>query len=217
MSSTSTLILIPTVGEQQALCARMGRLPDDTAVEVCGFGPVAAAARTALLIARHQPDRILLIGIAGALTNSLAPGSATLIDEVAMYGIGAGTGDTFLTSGELGWQQWNGPECEDGELLITDQISLWSDDQAPQHRRQLLTVCAASASRKDVRERLAKFPNALAEDMEGFSVAAAARMADVPLGIVRGISNIAGDRDKAHWRILDALHAAGDMAMELLT
>ena len=44
----------------------------------------------------------------------------------------------------------------------------------------------------------------------------AARLADVPLGIVRGISNIAGDRDKTRWKIVDALNSAADAAMDLL-
>ena len=52
--------------------------------------------------------------------------------------------------------------------------------------------------------------------MEGFSVAIAAAMAGVPLMIVRGISNIAGDRDKSRWRIVDALNAAADVVLEKL-
>ena len=79
-----------------------------------------------------------------------------------------------------------------------------------------MTACAASASEADVADRLRLFPAALAEDMEGYGVALACRMASVPLRIVRGISNTAGDRDKRRWRITDALEAAAALAGTIL-
>ena len=63
--------------------------------------------------------------------------------------------------------------------------------------------------------RLAKHPEAAAEDMEGFGVAVSCVLADVPLQIIRGISNRAGDRDKRHWDIEGALHAAAALALKI--
>ncbi|MFM8578800.1 MAG: hypothetical protein ACKOCN_08370, partial [Planctomycetaceae bacterium] len=60
------------------------------------------------------------------------------------------------------------------------------------------------------------FPGAVAEDMEGFGVAMACRLVGVPLTIVRGISNIAGDRDTRQWRIRESLAAAADLTSLLL-
>ena len=50
--------------------------------------------------------------------------------------------------------------------------------------------------------------------MEGFSVAVACQFAGIPLKVVRGISNIAGDRDKGRWRIKDAMDAAATLMLE---
>jgi futalosine hydrolase len=47
--------------------------------------------------------------------------------------------------------------------------------------------------------------------MEAFSVALACRMAKVPLTVIRGISNMAGDRDKANWNVTGALEAAAEL------
>lgn len=80
----------------------------------------------------------------------------------------------------------------------------------------LLTACAASATADDAALRRHIFPAAVAEDMEGFGVALACRLSGIPLGIVRGISNTAGDRDKARWQIEPALAAAADLAAEIL-
>jgi nucleoside phosphorylase len=48
--------------------------------------------------------------------------------------------------------------------------------------------------------------------MEGFAVALACALFRVPLGIVRGLSNVVGDRDPARWRIPAALAAARELA-----
>jgi futalosine hydrolase len=52
--------------------------------------------------------------------------------------------------------------------------------------------------------------------MEGFGVALACRLAGVPLTIIRGISNTAGDRDHARWRVPEALAAAAGLTLRIL-
>jgi futalosine hydrolase len=80
----------------------------------------------------------------------------------------------------------------------------------------MLSACSAAAGADDVRSRLRLHPDAVAEDMEGFAVAAACRLAGVPLDVVRGISNTAGDRDTARWQVEAACRAAADLAAVLL-
>jgi futalosine hydrolase len=46
--------------------------------------------------------------------------------------------------------------------------------------------------------------------MEGFGVATAAALHGVPVLEVRTVSNAVGPRDRAAWRIPDALHALTD-------
>ena len=82
--------------------------------------------------------------------------------------------------------------------------------------RLLLTVTAAAAGPEDVRLRKAMFPEASAEEMEGFAVALACRLFRIPCTIIRGISNTAGDRDKAHWQIEAPLAAAADLVLRIL-
>ena len=203
---------------------------DRQCVELCGFGPVVAAARTAQLLALHRPTEVLLLGVAGALDQRLAKATAVECQSVVLYGVGAGTGTEYSTTGQMNWLQWSpdwqripgsgpaGPTDRAGEV-IGDRLELFSPSQAgmvgEQGRRgvELLTCCAASASPGDVELRLQKFPDAAIEDMEGFSVAVACRLADVPLRIIRGISNRAGDRDLRRWDIDGAMRAAIELAM----
>lgn len=83
--------------------------------------------------------------------------------------------------------------------------------------RDLLTVCAASANPADVSMRSRRYPDAVAEDMEGFGVAVACYFGATSLEIIRGISNRAGDRDPRNWDINGALRAASELTLKTLS
>ena len=223
-----TLVLVPTPLERELLApALAGGLGASARLELCGFGPVVAAARTAALIATLKPRRVLLAGIAGRLDDRLAIGSAYRFREVACYGVGVCSAAEFIPAEHLGWQQWPGEPDAAGETsyssfataaAIGDRLSSAAGrSAAPTDAGLLLTACAASATASDLRQRQRLYPEAEAEDMEGFAVALACRLGGVPLSIVRGISNDAGDRDKSRWQIPRALAAAAALSLRILT
>lgn len=211
------LVIVPTEPERRLLAPALAAgLGSSIRMELCGFGPVAAAARTAALIAAHAPARVLLVGIAGRLDARLDIGAAYRFDRVACYGVGVGAGDAFVPAEALGWNQWPG-DPPDPAAAVGDMIELPQDvvGRVPAHGL-LLTACTASATAEDVARRTKLFPAAVAEDMEGFAVALACRLAGVPLTIIRGISNTAGDRDHARWRVPEALAATAALALQTL-
>lgn len=190
--------------------------PIDSVLRVCGFGPITAAARTASLLARYQPSRVLLIGIAGTLRPDDAPvGSAVRFREVACDGVGVGDGDHFVSAAEMGWQQFRGESPDDRS--VGDRLSLDSP-VVPDGSGAgvLLTVCAGSRDAGQAEQRRSRYPCAVAEDMEGFGVAVACALAGASLQIVRGISNHAGDRDHANWQIASSMATASKLAMTLI-
>jgi futalosine hydrolase len=265
------LLLIPTRFELERLqgpLSRRGGLPPGWTAHVCGFGQVAAAARTMQLLAQmpQMPvDQVLLVGIAGTLSPALAVGQAYWFDQVQQDGIGVGTPaavgggvdsfrpaadaagnaaarapdpagagsadvaavdpavdadvddrSTYRSAAQLGWSHWDGPPAREP---IGDCLALTGDDRPPPScpaAGQLLSVCAASATPGEAQWRRRRYPNAAAEEMEGFGVALACRLAGVPLTIVRGISNVAGDRELAGWDVLSALDAVAEAIAPLL-
>lgn len=212
----ANLLLIPTQPEltvlQPLLDEATGR--HGWSIELCGFGPIAAAARTAQVIARQQPQRVLLMGIAGTYQSHHAIGTAAVFEDVACYGVGSGSGDQHQAAGELGWLQWQDAGSPD---KIGDVISLdHAGAQGLPSGGHLLSCCAASASGADVQRRTRRHPEATAEDMEGFGVALACELAGVPLHIARGISNHAGDRNKDNWHIASALEAVAELALTII-
>ena len=206
--NTATLILVPTESELDILKKIPEYKPMVQSTRVCGFGPIVSAARTSQLIGRYAPQNVMLIGIAGAYSSELKIGTASAFGSVACFGIGVGSGSQFQTASQAGWQQWNDVENEIGETIELSNSGNFT--------KQLLTCTSSSADLADVEQRLQHFPNATAEDMEGFAVAAACRLADVSLSIVRGISNFAGNRDKSNWQIESALQSALELAIELI-
>jgi len=211
------LVFVPTELEQGLIAPLIAAACGPTIrVERCGFGAIVAAARTAQLITERRPQRVLLVGIAGRYADALAIGRAYAFERVACHGVGAGSGGGFVPAEAMGWNQWPG-DAAAATGAIGDMLPCASGTlPAAARAGLLLSACAASADDDDVRSRLELWPDAVAEDMEGFAVAAACRLAGVPLDIVRGISNTAGDRDTSRWQIEAAARAAADLAATLL-
>lgn len=198
-----SLVLVPTEGERSALERAGGFPPQGIALAACGFGPVAAAARTAALLASLRPRRVLLCGVAGTYDVArLAVGGAASFGRVAIDGIGAGG----ASAAAIGFPHWAGDAEHEA---IGDEIVL---GEGP----LLVTTCSASASPDEARARARRFPGALAEDMEAFGVALACALARTPLEVVRGASNACGDRERSRWRFDEALAAARALALTRL-
>ena len=207
-----TLLLVPTETERRHL-ARQAGFGVLAPCELCGFGPVAAAARAASHVARHTPARVVLTGIAGTFDPTGLPvGTAAVFPRVALHGVGVGVASAFVSAAALGFRHWQNAGRSDPDS--PDELVL--DAPVPPAAGRLLTCCTASASPEEARQRLEQYPGVVAEDMEGFAVALACRLAGVPLAIARGISNEVGDRDFERWQIPEALNAAWLIVSDLL-
>lgn len=205
-----TLVLVPTETERRHL-ARQPGFGVEAPCALCGFGPVAAAARARDAVAVHEPERVVLVGIAGTFDpGGLPVGTAAVFPSVLMHGVGVGAA-SFVPAAALGYRHW--PQSGRDEA---GPETLPLAAPVPPAAGPLLTVCAASATEAEARQRREQFPGAAAEDMEGFAAALACRLADIPLAVVRGISNAVGDRRFERWQIPEALDAAWIVAAALL-
>ncbi len=184
----AALILVPTAHEAELLG------PMAAPTEVCGFGLAAAGAGAAHAIARHRPQRVVLAGVSGSYDLTRAPlGWAMSASAVRCHGIGAGG----LSAAELGWAD-------------SDQIELSGNDGL------VLSVASASGDAAQASRRHQQHPQALVEEMEGYAVAVAATLYQVPLVVVRGVSNAAGDRDHSGWQMRAALNAVRELIASVL-
>jgi futalosine hydrolase len=189
------LILVPTELESGLL------FPDGppAPLAVCGFGLAAAGAGAAHAIAEHRSaaeDGVILVGAAGTYDPSRHPvGTAIRAGSVRCDGIGAGSADGHLTAADLGF-------------AAADSIAVGPGPE-------LLSVAAAAGSEAEAAARSGRYPAAAGEEMEGYAVAVATWLFGVDLTIVRGFSNAAGDRDRAGWRMDEALARAAALVRGL--
>lgn len=218
LAPSEILVVIPTASERnrflmqdpvtaiQKLCVP---------VRLCGFGLIGSGLTVSRLLGTGQFRAVLLAGIAGSLDPDLEPGSAVEFTQARCDGIGAGQGTAHESAPALGWEQFPGLEVLSSGRAVVN----WFPDRAADPR-EILSVCAASASHAEAQQRRERFPAAVAEDMEAFSVAAACHLAGVRCHVVRGISNRAGERNQKNWQTGPAIAAAArllaDRVLELL-
>ncbi|MFJ9828875.1 futalosine hydrolase [Streptomyces sp. NPDC101160] len=173
-------------------------------VLAAGVGPAAAAvaAATALTASASAPtyDLVVSAGIAGGF-QPLAPlGSVVVSDAVVAADLGAQTPDGYLAVEELGF----GRSVHRVAKPLTDRIAAALPDAVV---GPILTVSTVTGTAGRAAELAERHPGAVAEAMEGFGVAEAAAAHGVPVVEIRAVSNAVGPRDRAAWRIGEALAA----------
>lgn len=169
-----------------------------------GVGPAAAAAGTATALTtaalRGEPYSLVVsAGIGGGFTPVAPVGSLVVADAIVAADLGAETGEGFLSVTELGF----------GTVTHTPPAALVRAVAAACGARTgtVLTVSTVTGSARRAAELRGRHPGAAAEAMEGFGVAEAAAAHGVPVLEIRAVSNPVGPRDRAAWRIGDALAA----------
>ncbi|GED86290.1 futalosine hydrolase [Streptomyces sp. 6-11-2] len=186
--------------------ATLHRVPGPPAVDLiaAGVGPALAAATTAsaltaAALAGAPYDLVVSAGIAGGFAPHAPVGSLVVADEITAADLGAETGDGFLPVTELGF----GTVTHRPPEALVRAIAV----AAPARTGTVLTVSTVTGTAARADALRARHPGALAEAMEGFGVAEAAAAHRVPVLEVRAVSNPVGPRDRAAWRIGDALTA----------
>lgn len=180
------------------------RVGDRYDLLAAGVGPALAAASTATALTagalRGTPyDLVVTTGIAGGFPPDAPLGSLVVADTVTAADLGAETPDGFLPVTELGF----------GTVHHRPPQSLVREAAAATGALvgTVLTVSTVTGSAARAAELRARHPRALAEAMEGFGVAEAASAHGTPVLELRAVSNPVGPRDRAAWRIGDALAA----------
>ena len=192
------LLVVATQAEAENL-ERLGHT-----LSVCGVGAVNAALATAGALRGGAFDLAVSAGIGGAYPASgLTPGDLAVSSELVYGGLGALDGAHFLDLEALGLPLLPGVY---NRLAAWDGARDWADSVGAACG-PTLTLDTVTGSLERAREIEARFPGALIEGMEGAGVAHAARLVGVPALEVRGVSNPVGPRNRAAWRVREALAA----------
>ncbi|WP_249374867.1 futalosine hydrolase [Streptomyces sp. I05A-00742] len=173
-------------------------------VLAAGVGPAAAAAGTATALtaaalAGAPYDLAVSAGIGGGFAPGAPVGGLVVATRIVAADLGAATADGFLPVTELGF----GVDAH----VVDDALVHAVGAATGALPGDVLTVSTVTGTAARAAELTARHPHALAEAMEGFGVAEAAAAHGVPVLELRAVSNAVGPRDRAAWRIGDALAA----------
>jgi len=198
----------PHTAEVEAGAVRAGADPRTVVVEAVGVGPAAAAAGTARLLATGRYRAVISAGIAGGFPGRAPVGATVLGARSIAADLGAETPDGFLTVEELGF----GTSRLDADPVLLEALAAALPSAIVGDVLTLSTVTGSAGTARRLAER---FPQAVAEAMEGYGVATAA--AGLPFAELRTISNPVGPRDRGAWRLKEAFAALSTASSALWT
>ncbi|GJF28247.1 Futalosine hydrolase [Kitasatospora sp. NE20-6] len=164
-----------------------------------GVGPASVAAATAAVLAGRRHRTVVSAGIAGGFPGVAPVGSVVVASAILAADLGAETPDGFTDVAALGFGRVRHVPAPP---LVARLATALDAAAGP-----VLTVTTVTGSAGRAAELAARHPGAAAEAMEGFGVAEAAALFGVPAFEIRTVSNPVGPRDRAAWRIKEALEA----------
>jgi futalosine hydrolase len=171
-----------------------------------GVGPVNAAFTLTRFLSENDAAAVLNCGIGGAYPGSaLTTGEVVCADSETYGDLGAASPDGFLDMRAIGFPVIDGPEP------IYNRLPL---DLFPAKRRVAFITCATCTGTDADANSLVARTGGVVESMEGAAIVHVARLMGVPVGEVRGISNIVGNRERGAWRIPEAAAAARTSLIE---
>lgn len=173
-------------------------------VLIGGVGVAAAAISTAKALTKSEYGLVVCAGIAGGFAEQAAVGDVVVASEIIAADLGAETPQGFTSVDELGF---GSARVAVPAQLAERCVAALQAAQQPAVLGPVLTLSTVTGTAATAQALAARVPGAAAEAMEGFGVALAAQDAGLPALELRAVSNAVGPRDRAAWRIKEALAA----------
>ncbi|MES2374540.1 MAG: futalosine hydrolase [Bacteroidota bacterium] len=166
-----------------------------------GVGMLASAVALTRMILEDKPDLVIQAGIAGCFDMSATLGKVITVSEEALADMGVE---------------------EDGKWKDIFDLKLEKSSYHPFERRKLpnpwlgkynllklpevsgITINEISTNKERISQLIKKY-NPFIESMEGAALHYVCREANIPFIQIRALSNYIGERNKASWKIKEAI------------
>ena len=199
-------------------------------VQALGLGKANTAAGLAIAIAELRPSAVLQVGIGGAYVGSfLSVGMAMLATEDVQLDLGLRRPEGWADWGALGFPL----RPQNPDVLVADAVDRGSQPvrvvAVPTDGAMTDVIAAATgvprgrfatldAVTHDVHLGTAMQAafDVSVESMEGAAAAQTALALGIPFAELRAVSNVVGERDKAHWDLRGAVRVVRDAGLRAL-
>jgi len=187
-----------------------------------GVGMINAAMATTIVAERYSPKLIISAGIGGAyIWSGLKIGDVTIAEQEIYADTGVSLSEGPQDMRYLGLPLFKKNNLEFfNEIPVTKRyvnsiIAVSRGFQINTRAGNFITVCQVSGDFKIAENRGRRY-NAICENMEGAAVGHVATVYGIEFIEIRGISNFAGERDKAKWNTKLAAENCQKVLMEFI-
>ncbi|WP_438351732.1 futalosine hydrolase [Paenibacillus sp. FA6] len=217
LESGKRILIMTAVQAEKDAVVRGLRDSSQFDVRIAGVGSAVAAANTATALALADYSLVISAGIGGGFVGQAELGSIVVASEIIAADLGAETAEGFCSVDELGFGSSRVQVESNLVNLVTNALHRAG---LSVHTGPILTVSTVTGTSESAVALDKRVPGATAEAMEGYGVAVAAQIHNVPVLELRTISNVVGPRDRAAWKMkeaFEALEAASSILLEVLT
>jgi futalosine hydrolase len=173
---------------------------------------VATAVWTTRTLAQHSYGFALNVGVCGAFDRALHPGTVVHVASDCLAELGAEDDDRFVTIHELQLLGRDEFPFRDGRLHAAPPANAGLARLPAVTGITVNTVHGRETSIAAVQARAA----AQVESMEGAAFMYACMVAPVPFAQVRAVSNIVEKRNRAAWKLPEAVRALAAATVDIL-
>jgi futalosine hydrolase len=200
-----TLVVAATAAEIAPLEALLRSRPN-VDILVTGVGMVAAAARCADRLSRARYGFALNVGLCGSFDAALPPGTVVQVVSDRLPELGAEDGDAFLPIESLDLPA-------DHFVENTHPPRNAALERLP--RVAGITVNTIHGNAASISAVVGRCSPQV-ESMEGAAFMYACRLAAIPYAQVRAVSNVVERRNRAGWKVNEAIDALAAAALRIL-
>jgi futalosine hydrolase len=172
---------------------------------------VATAAWVSRLLAQQRFDLAFDIGLCGSFRSSLPPGTVVHVVSDRLTELGAEDEESFLTIHELKLLGEDEEPFEGGAIVNRNPPPAVSHLQGANG----ITVNTVHGNMQSIRSIVARHDPDV-ESMEGAAFMYGCAIAGVQFAQVRAVSNVVERRNRAAWRVSEAIDGLGRTAIEIL-
>ena len=175
-------------------------------VLITGVGMVATAAWTSRALIQSPYDLALNLGVCGSFDTFIDLGTVVHVTSDRLAELGAEDGDRFLTLADL-------ELAGESEFVNLDPPSNPEIDSLP--AVTAITVNTMHGSERSIAAMAERF-NPQVESMEGAAFMSACLIHKLPFAQVRAVSNLVERRNRASWKIGEAIRNLNVSALRII-
>lgn len=177
-----------------------------------GTGMLATAVSLTKLVLEEKPDLVIQAGIAGCFDTSMTLGKVIIVNEESLADTGVEEDGKWKDIFDLKLEKSSYPPFE-RRKLPNPWLTKFNLLKLPEVSG--ITVNEITTNPERIRQLVKKYVP-VTESMEGAALHYVCRQANIPFIQIRSVSNYIGERNKANWKMKEAIGNLNQMLLQYI-